>query len=647
MSLIPRFIYGELDLTEAPCAIEFGSDFGNPENVVEVVQTLLQDGEVLDSSRRTNRTLTLTVLIEGADLLEVAQAEARLIAEADKVRNTLALEPGDGIAPTTVFDTFRAQPRWERDDNMEQQGFRRFVLEIPALPHPRSVNLTTEIAEGIPSVGTTINAADSLTGWSTPIAQVPNPLGNGTYLTASPQPSNMVAVDTTTKIEGTGSVAAKAYRVNNGGNFRTELGAYRIVNTSLTLTQNISIAAGAYLSFAVKFDSTLGYTATNSQWNQTFQKFGTLDTFSLGAARTYKNVQSGPSDFLLSDAIIEALGDGWTRYTFRIDQAMTVSTLNWTSEHAVPDTEDPYAAERPRILVDQVALTASATLGNQILKTIRVGGSARSTGALHVSAPSDSVALGQVIAYTVPAPKVATGFKPDLAQWVGAGATTDTVAGRTGVYTAIGISYGSAGSPVFTAPASIFKSGAFTLVAPLYRSTGTDALLTVEASLMIGATVVSTQELSATVAVVAGAWQMHVLGTMYLPPTMVQSATPTATIRFRFKSSSSIPTMANLYVLPVEGDLTVIDCGTGTVGPGASSHLWLDSPSPEQPQGGYWRSSAPNRVNALSAWSTTVVPGTHVFEAGEMLAFAAADTPGVEVSFEYYKAWFANAAEDG
>lgn len=646
MSLIPRFIYGELDLTDAPYGIEFGSDFGNPENVVEVVQTLLRDGEVLESDRRTNRTLTLTVLVESADLLALAQAEAALIAECDRPRNTLAVNPGDGIAPATVFDTFRAQPRWVRDDNMETQGFRRYVIEIPALPFGRSANLTTEVAEGIPSVGTTINAADSLTGWSTLTAVVPGAGGAG-FVNASPQPSSMLALDTTLPVQGTASVAAKAWKVYNA-RFSGALptGDARRVDTSLTLTQAISVSAGSYLSFAVKFDNTFGNSFTNEYG--TFQQYGTLETFTITTAtgsQTYNNIETSGQRLLLRDAIIEALPNGWKRYTFRIATAMSVTSLSWTSEHLVPYTADPDDAERSRILIDQVALTASATLGNQVLKSIDVGGSARTTGAIHVAAPSDSVPLGPTLVYTVPQRLVADGWRPDIKQFVGAGATTGTMGGKAGVYTAVGTTYGGS-SPVFTVPASSLNPGAYTVAMLGYWNSVTSPI-TIEASLMMGATLVSTQELDVTLTTTLTTWQFQIVGTMYLPPQMIQMPSATATVRFRIKAANSAPAgVDNIYLLPVEGDLSIMDCGTGTVSAAAaSSHLWIDSPSPEQPQGGYWRGATPTRADALSAWSTTVVPGTHTFEAGRMLAFAASDAAGPTVSFEFYKSWFGNAGE--
>lgn len=603
MNLIPRFIYGELDLTAPPYAIEFGSDLGNPENVVEVVQTLLSDGEVLESDRTSNRTLTLPVLIEESDLFALAQAEAALVVECDKARNVLTVDPGDGFGAATVFDTFRAQPRWQRDDNMERQGYRRFLLTIPALPYPRSATLTTEVAEGIPSAGVVIDDGTSTMNWSTPAAKI------------DPAPSPMLSV-----VDGRLAVQpwASFTTISNGVSFHTY--SYRA-----TRTLSEVLDAGAYVSVEVGTESPHDPEGDAGLNSVTY-------TTSIG---TFTVERSG--------MIVEAVSNGVVRYTWRVDSALTLTSILFSGRQYRPASESftPY----PNLLLDNLAVAESATLGNQVLKTIMVGGSARTTGALHVAAPSDSVALGTVIAYTIEQSKVAAGFRPDMAQWALPGASTGTVDGRAGVFTGITASYGAAGSPVFVAPASVFKSGACTIGAMLYRVNPTLGL-TVEASLMLGATVVATQELVVSSTIVEDQWAVQILGTLYLPPQPIQSPSADATVRFRFKGDEAPSGFDDLYVFPVEGDLSLIDCGTGTVGPGASSHLWIDTPSPDQPQGGYWRGTTPTREDALSAWSTTVVPGTLTLPAGPVLAFvASSEAQGPTVTFDYFKAWFGNAGD--
>lgn len=167
MSLIPRFVYGSLDLTDYPYSVEFGSDFGAPESVMAVMSSLMSDGDILSRTRRGNRTITLTVLVEGADLAEVASNVAALVGEAERAANTLAVDPGDGFGATTVWKTFTGEARQVRDDDMEAQGYRRVVLEIPAEPFARSVGLVIDDAGTPPSDGGTLLLdCESTTGWA-------------------------------------------------------------------------------------------------------------------------------------------------------------------------------------------------------------------------------------------------------------------------------------------------------------------------------------------------------------------------------------------------------------------------------------------------------------------------------------------------
>lgn len=167
MTLVPTWRLGDLVLTDAPFAMKFGADHGSPENISEVLRSLLQDGDVELSTRAGNRTLVLPLLIEDGDLGALAQAEADLIAECDKVQNDLYFDPGDGLAAPMVFTVFRGQLVFARDDDYEQAGYRSYTLTFRALPYPRSEDEVT--ASALAASGTTttvINSASATTGWT-------------------------------------------------------------------------------------------------------------------------------------------------------------------------------------------------------------------------------------------------------------------------------------------------------------------------------------------------------------------------------------------------------------------------------------------------------------------------------------------------
>lgn len=167
MTFVPRYLIGSLDLTAAPFLVLQDEDRGAPQNVADVVDSLLQDGTLISSKRSDNRAMAYTVYIDEADLEACAAAEQRLIAECDKERNTFTVEPGDGVGAATVFDTFRVQARFVYDAAAEQMNLRRYDLEIPALPFGRSDTEVTSV--GVVSTGTTttvINDCSSATSWS-------------------------------------------------------------------------------------------------------------------------------------------------------------------------------------------------------------------------------------------------------------------------------------------------------------------------------------------------------------------------------------------------------------------------------------------------------------------------------------------------
>lgn len=167
MSLAPEWRIGDLSLTEYPYSIRFGSDHGSPENVVEVLQSLLQDGDIELSSRSGNRTLSLPVLLEGADLAAVADAEAALVAECDQDQNELYCDPGDGFGAPFVFTVFRGQLTFTRDDAAETAGLRSYTLTFRALPFPRSdAEVTAEALAASGTTTTVINDGSTTTNWT-------------------------------------------------------------------------------------------------------------------------------------------------------------------------------------------------------------------------------------------------------------------------------------------------------------------------------------------------------------------------------------------------------------------------------------------------------------------------------------------------
>lgn len=616
MSLIPRFVYGDLDLTEWPFAVEFGSDFGNPENVVDVVGSMLADGEVLESNRRTNRTLTIRVLIDGADLAALADAEAQLIAEADRQRNTLSVDPGDGFGVTTVFETFRAQPRWTRDDDEEQNGVRRILLEIPAQPHPRSVGLVTDDAGTPPSSGgTVVESCESTTGW----AAFNQGVGGGWV-------SPAFSVDGAIFSEGTGSIKSlmtqwEEGRVTGGGMLSPAQGTSRDEITGLS----IATGTGGYLSVAVRGEPA-NQTTVETIWTST-------------AAGVWVEVPSWTT--------VQRDANGFVHYAWPVDADLTIVGLRFEVKQYRSSDNVP----RPYTWYDEFELLPSATTDNQIVKQLTVEGSARTIGSLRIAAPVPSIALGQVLAITAPTDDLPAGFTPDARRWAVQGTTTvDATALGGSYYTPDAATYStSTGKPIFDVPVGMLTAGPYTIVA-LVRSAASPVVFGVQAQLRPdGTNVGPTSAAEVSIPSTSTTWQFVTVGTVYLPPLPMQNASTAARVRLLFKGA----TFADVYMIPAwqsggraVADFSIVDCGTGTVSSsGASSSLWIDSPSIEQTQGGWWRGPTDDRMDARSAWPDARKRGLHSFKPGGLTAFVISlAAQGPTLTLDYYPSWFGNAA---
>lgn len=614
MTFAPRFVYGDLDLTDAPFMVEFGLDLGNAQAVTAVIDSLLTDGELISSERDSNREISLTVLVEGADLAELADAEALLVAEARKQRNKLTVEPGDDLGPATVFDTFRAQVEWQRDDDFERSNLRRFVLTIPALPFSRSAEPIVDDADTPPSDGgTLLNNCESTTGWS----QWRSPfVGSGV--------GTEYAVDSTVFTEGAGSIRTKPWYQYNYTSSVTYGFADRITGMSW------STGTGGYLAISIK----------GSQNDVVF----TGDVAgATGLYMTTAELGEQAVDFIATgrDA------NGFVRYVWPVDAGLTVTGLRF---YLFQETNGAQA----RVYYDDIRLLDSATTDKQIVKQLTVQGSARTTGSLLVAAPADEVALGRVLAITAPTDAIPAGYTPDGRRWIVQGTTTADADAPSGSYlSGVSSSFSSAaGTPIFEPPASLFTPGPYVAVISGEPQTTTPTV-GVQARLRVAGT--DSGELSTAqqtlAGVTTGQYGFFPVGTVFLPPTPVLN--PDADMKVRLLFAATNFRLDNVFLIPAwqvggrsVADFSIIDCGSGTVSPSAaSSHLWIDSPSANQPQGGYWRGPDATKVLARSAWPDADKPGLHAFEPGSITVFVVStDAQGPRVELTYYPAWHGSAA---
>lgn len=405
MSLAPRILYGDLDLTAPPYLVRFGAMYGRPENVYEALVSMMQDGEPISSTRTSNRQLELPVMIEESDLRGMAEAERALILECEKPRNTLTVDPGDGWGSATVFDTFKAQPTHEREDAHEMAGVRMFSLTIPALPFVRSATAVTIPAMPAAAIPSTVVISDgtSATGWVNNTSSASSVTSSGGRLL----------------LPGEGTV------VGDTSGVRLE----QFSRATLTLAAT-DFSATPYVSLEVQRNYDGGASGQRvrmyADGAQLPAVMGQLSTPAYGTDRW---------TFLCSDASVTTL---------------RVEVDSWYDFPPGTTGVGPGSATIDNIKRSNVPPTTSTA--RQLLRSLEVKGSVRTPVCLSVE--HATTGLGDVIVYT-------GGPQADLRRWRTGGAGIADSSLVSGAYDTTGLS----GGPVFDIPSALLKRGGHVLMA--------------------------------------------------------------------------------------------------------------------------------------------------------------------------------------
>lgn len=607
MTIVRRAWIGDLEITDYPYGLEFGADLGSPEGEIVTFESLLADGQVESLLRRLNRGMTLPLVVCGQDLGEVLAHEAALVTECDRRMNTLTLDLGDGYAEPMVFETTVIDPKritGAGSDEADMASMHRWSVEVKAQPFWRSTTKIIDDAGTPPSSGGTLfYNCESTTGWASSSGD-PSVAANAEYV-----------VDSAIFTEGAGSIRSRTQSYDNWTPGESHsLGYDKISGLSL------STDTGGYLSICVRF-----------QWTMT-------------AFQIFVTTASGGRQQVMGPVAAEVDVAGFVHYVWPVDAGLTVTALDFLWRQTGP-VIGSIATNPHYVWYDDFELLPAATTDHQIVKTLDVKGSARTSGSLRVSAPSETVALGQVLAVTVPTDEIKPGFQPDGRRWVAQGTTTVDAAALHGSYfTPDTAAYSTAaGKPIFDLPVNMLTAGPYTMVA-LVKAESASLTFGVQARLRLGTSDVgptSAAEVSPT-GLTTG-WQLMSVGTVYLPPLPMQGADDaTSKVRLLFKGAK----FSDVFFIPAwevggrpVADFSIVDCGTGTVGAGlASSSLWIDSPAIENDGlGAWWRGPTTDRLNAQSAWPDAKKPGVHVFRPGSLTAFlVSTGAAGPTLALEYF-----------
>ena len=578
-----RVVYGSLDLTAYPFAVRFGSNMGAPQSTAEALELFLQDGEVELSTRASNRTVEVPLLIEGGNMAALAEAEAALVLESEKPLNTLTVYPGDGFGPPTVFDTFRGQVVFDRDDNAEVAGYRSYALTVRALPWARSESETTTAALDVTGTTTTLlDDCSATTGWS------------GTVDGLSTAPAS-----------ASGSVLVSA-----------------------------STAKGSH-SFTLRKTFAATTTSTKLLIVDWAPPAGGID-----------NTDGGVRLHVLGDGvdlplIAESASpvSGYTRSHYRVAAASLSDTLiTWRGYFPAPGT--------PTLKVANVAVSdVNPVVGTarQQARSLRVDGATRTPGSLAVE--SESAALGDgTMVYVYRADESTAGYSPALRQFR---TTGDTVTTDTGLVSGASEPIDGATPVTFDVPIGLFPQGTYLLMARLVNSpSGGDVTVTYTTSTSLSGNYLASSSGTAEVSLLGtGTYANFALARLMLPTVDLdpRAAEAGATMRLTLSADGACTLDEAWLFNQTIGALIAVDCGNSSLT--GAKRLYIEPASASTPRPTVRVGRAADRSDshyppaAVLSWQTPqfTPPQVNVFT-------VTPNATDAGVSLSYYQRWHTHAA---
>jgi hypothetical protein len=335
------------------------------------------------------------------------------------------------------------------------------------------------------------------------------------------------------------------------------------------------------------------------------------------------------------EAVHTDAGSGWATSFF----AVPAGVASVTALAVKAEREDPSGGVDPAgaytLSIDKVSTwTGFPFIGTARQKAMALipGGSVRTQGSIQISHASN--ALGKVIVYTHPA---GTGYLPPLRRWRSSSATVTTdstlVSGARNLIGTTATSY--------LIPSANLPDGRVELWAFLRATTSTgtrDVVWSVDS--WMGSTRLSSEVRVTTVDFpVLDTWNLVPLGATTMPPVKLGVAGAVAVDIVENPVIRGIEVDEAYLFATDRGNLTVVECFTGTpaVG-GASNRLWIDAPSLDQPMGGVWRGTAADRSDAFHAGSNAQPWDRHDFAPqGTSVFVATFGATDAQTSLTHYK----------
>lgn len=574
-----------------------GTNFGNPEAVVEEIRSRLLDGSLARVSRHDNREIPIRLVIDGPTDASLADAEAALLAEVERGRNLLTWTPPLGTAESAVFEVVWADLELDQDgdwDLDELRTTRHYVLKLTCRPHVRSAapvrvpGLSLPVDPASPPAPVTIDSGDSTTGWTSAT--------NGTMSAAT--------------LPGYVTCESSGYQSgmwHNGLIAASNTHPYLLIAGRVTFLVKVGTAAATWQALN---GASVRFSIDGTSISPT--------AFSIDAAGNFTAVIARPTAVASS---IQVRGGYWAT----ISKGTTIS--------------------KTRIAVDKierVATTGTTTAtGRQQLRRIPVYGSRRTEAEIEVLS-DDGADLGTVLVYTCSRAADSASFSPGLRarRLSGPPVSTDAATVSGGV-SALGID--GSGEDRFEIRASTLDPGTYLVAAMLRRPAGAasrQVWFDADQKLDATGTVIGSATRTGRNVALTTTWAYHELGLITLPPRKVGALAAT-TVTCRLSASA-----AN----EVEWDeawLFNVDRGQLSVVRDVWERLVISPATVDDPEPTYWIGDDASQVSDPSKVASFA---EHQFRPGEVDVFTAnTGSPYPAASLEYYPHWgtFPAAVPDG
>lgn len=564
-----------------------GTDWGNPEAVVEIVNSLLRDGSLARLTRWDNRTAVVHVRVLADSYDGLAAGEAALMAQVNVGRNTLTWVPPRVDAVATVFDVLVSKLEFEFDGFMENSLIRTYTLTLTCLPFARSASPTTVagVASGATVTPTDIDTIDDNTDarWAMVAGttfSVTSGRAEASSRTSLPYPSTTLV--TYAKLRRTSATSM------SGSPF-------------LVVDVSNGIAPSTFAIDDVPVAPVL-----------TYMLVGALTRHFLPAPASFTRLE-------VAQSYSRPYSAGTTPF------ALSVYNVARASAARIPGT------------------------GRQQLFTVPVLGSARTQASLEVYdassaalGPDASGVVGNVVVYT----RAAGGLAPNLSAWITSSESpTGDSARISGAIRQVRTGVG-AGATVYRIPAVLLEEALYGLMVAA-RSTTAPSWMSWTAQLVKAGTTtpVGPAQSGAHYTALTSSWDVHDIGRILLPPTRVL---PGSTHELLLTIEAEGGGSGGVGVYLDEAWLFNLDAGdVSQVRPGAGvAALRINAADAANPRQEFqvadaaasWATTGRNADNLVRSW------GVHEWEPGNVDVFVACTgSTSAQVDLSYPPRWHTHA----